>query len=296
MKDTQTGVTTLISSDSSGIQGNNGSHNPSIAADGRYVVFESDASNLVTGDTNGKLDVFMKDTQTGVTMLISSDSSGIQGNDGSSLSSLSSDGRYVVFMSAATNLVTGDVNFVEDIFMKDTQTGVTTLISSDSSGIQADSSSSLSSLSSDGRYVVFRSNATNLVTGDVNGMQDIFMKDTQTGVTTLISSDSSGVQGNSDSYEPAIAADGRYVVFMSEATNLVSGDTNGIQDIFMKDTQTGVTTLISSNASGVISNGASYLSSISSDGSYVTFVSLATNLVSNDTNGVDDIFYKRIVP
>jgi hypothetical protein len=296
MKDMQTGVTTLISSDSLGIQGDGSTNSPSISFDGRYIVFSSESTNLISGDINSTQDIFLKDTQTGVTTLISSDSFSVQSNGHSRTPWISSDGRYVVFESGATNFVSGDMNGDQDIFKKDIQTGVITLISSDSSSIQSNSYSGYASISSDGRYVAFMSAATNLVAGDVNGMEDVFMKDTLTGVTTLISSDSSGVQGNNNSTASSITADGRYVVFHSKASNLVTGDTNSFQDIFIKDTQTDVTILISSDSTGLQGNNTSNIPSVSSDGSYVAFLSRATNLVPNDTNGVDDIFYKRIVP
>lgn len=296
LKDTQTGATKLISSDSLGIQGGGVSNSPSISFDGRYIVFSSESTNLISGDINSTQDIFLKDTQTGVTTLISSDSFSVQSNGHSRTPWISSDGRYVVFESGATNFVSGDMNGDQDIFKKDIQTGVITLISSDSSSIQSNSYSGYASISSDGRYVAFMSAATNLVAGDVNGMEDVFMKDTLTGVTTLISSDSSGVQGNNNSTASSITADGRYVVFHSKASNLVTGDTNSFQDIFIKDTQTDVTILISSDSTGLQGNNTSNIPSVSSDGSYVAFLSRATNLVPNDTNGVDDIFYKRIVP
>jgi dipeptidyl aminopeptidase/acylaminoacyl peptidase len=294
MKDTQTGITTLISSDSAGVIGNNYSGSPVISLNGQYVVFYSTANNLVTGDTNNAVDIFMKNTQTGVTTLISSNSTGIIGNTGSSDPAISSDGRYIAFNSTANNLVTGDTNGRSDIFIKDTQTGITTLVSSDSAGTIGNNNSNSLAISSDGRYVAFSSYATNLIAGDTNNATDIFLKDTQTGVTTLVSSDSAGVIQNNTSYTPKVSSDGRYVVFTSESTNLVSGDTNGGSDIYLKDTQTGVTTLISSNSAGTIGNNASYNPAISLNNQYIVFTSYADNLVTGDTNSTSDIFCKDI--
>ncbi len=293
VRDTQTGVTTRVSTDSSGNEGNRGSLNPSISSGGRYVAFRSVASNLVTDDTNGENDIFVKDTQTGVTTRVSTDSSGNEAEYDSYDPSISSNGRYVAFYSRASNLVPGDTNGRDDIFVKDTQTGVTTRVSTDSSGNEGDGGSYDPSISSDGRYVAFQSLATNLVTGDTNDEWDVFVKDTQTGVTTRVSTDSSGNEAEYGSYDPALSSDGRYVAFWSGARNLVPGDTNSREDVFVKDTQTGVTTRVSTDSSGNEGNaGSAGRPSISSDGRYVAFKSVASNLVPEDTNGVLDVFVK----
>jgi Tol biopolymer transport system component len=292
LRDTQTGTTTRISVDSNGIQGNTWSDSPSISADGRYVAFRSDSSNLVSGDTNGTWDIFRHDIQTGITTRISLDSSGTQGNSRSYFPSISADGRYVAFSSGASNLVSGDTDWYRDVFLHDIQTGTTTRISVDSSGIQGNGDSDFPSISADGRYVAFESSASNLVSGDTNSMPDIFLHDTQTGITTRLSVDSSGTQGNSYSHYPSISADGRYVAFSSGASNLVNGDSNGITDVFLRDTQTGITTCISVNSSGPWWNTDSNFPSISADGRYVAFDSSASNLVSGDSNGSRDIFLR----
>ncbi len=293
IKDTQTGITTRISTNSAGNQANGTSTVTAISADGRYVAFWSNATNLVSGDTNLSTDSFIKDMQTGITTRISTDSAGNQGNGNSTVSAISADGRFIAFNSNASNLVSGDTNLVQDSFIKDTQTGITTRISTDSSGSEGNNSSTVSAISADGRYVAFHSIATNLVSGDTNLTRDSFIKDTQTGITTRISTNSAGNQGNNQSQVTAISADGRYVAFWSFATTLVSGDTNGVQDSFIKDTQTGITTRISTDSSGNQGNGNSTVSAISADGRYVAFYSQATNLVSGDTNGVvEDSFIK----
>src|SRR5258706_583306 len=192
------GSTIIISVASDGTQGNGYSSDSSISADGRYVAFTSDASNLVLGDTNNSRDVFVHDMQTGITTRVSVDSNGNQGNLASVGSSISADGRYVAFGSSASNLVLGDTNNSSDVFVHDMQTGITTRVSVDSNGNQGNLDSSGSSISADGRYVAFNSNASNLVTGDTNGTFDIFVHDMQTGVTTRVSADSNGNQGNFD--------------------------------------------------------------------------------------------------
>jgi Tol biopolymer transport system component len=293
VRDLVTGVNTLVSLSSAGTQGNGGAGSPSRSFDGRYVAFVSDSTDLVPGDTNGHLDVFVRDLQAGTTIRASVDSSGAQGNDDSSLfsvPSISADGRYLAFDSLATNLVPGDTNVQPDVFVRDLQAGTTTRVSVDSSGGQADDYSLQPSISADGRYVAFWSGATNLVPGDTNGQPDVFVKDLQTGATIRVSSDSSGTQGNGISLVPSISADGRYVAFVSDATNLVVGDGNGAADVFLRDLLTGTTTLVSVDSSGAQSNGASASPTISAAGRFVAFTSAATNLVQGDTNGWEDAF------
>ncbi len=257
------GSTLRVSTDSAGTEANASSGGTpftsasATSGDGRYVVFESDATNLVAGDNNGAADIFVKDTQTGVTTRVSTDSAGNEANSSSFHKTISADGRYVAFTSYATNLVPGDTNGVWDVFVKDMQTGTTTRVSTDSAGGEGTSgfASSVPSISADGRYVAFQSEAGNLVAGDTNSASDIFVKDTQTGVTTRVSTDSTGTQSDGASFVPNISADGRYVAFQSLATNLVAGDTNGVYDIFLKDTQTGVTTRVSTDSAGTQAKG-----------------------------------------
>ncbi|MDQ2973364.1 MAG: hypothetical protein M3Q79_02695, partial [bacterium] len=295
--DNQTVAVTKVSTSSAGVQGNGASAWPSISSDGRYVAFESIANNLVAGDTNFAYDVFLKDLQTGTTTRVSTDSSGAESNSSSGWLSISPNGRYVAYYSDATNLVAGDTNSQIDLFIKDTQTGITTRANTDSSGTQAVGGGSYyPSFSADGRYVVFQSTATNLVAGDTNALDDVFLKDTQTGTTTRISTDSLGAQATGgNSFRPDISSDGRYVVFYSTASNLVAGDTNTFRDVFIKDTQTGITTRLSTDSSGAQSDGQSYFPKISADGRYVAFESGATNLVAGDTNGRYDVFRKDTV-
>jgi Tol biopolymer transport system component len=284
------GTTTRVSVASDGMQGNSQSTFPFISADGRYVAFESDASNLVPGDTNDLSDVFVHDQQTGQTTLVSVASDGTQGNHRSLSPSLSADGRYVAFDSAANNLVLGDTNSSVDVFVHDRQTGQTSRVSVASDGTQANGSSSRPSISADGRYVTFESGASNLVPGDTNNKQDVFVHDRQTGETSRVSVASDGTQGNYGGESPSISADGRYVTFRSWASNLVPGDTNGMSDIFVHDRQTGQTTIVSVASDGTQGNGNPQYPSISAHGRYVAFSSLASNLVLGDTNDRWDVF------
>jgi Tol biopolymer transport system component len=293
VKDTVTGITVRVSTDSNGAQGNGISYNSSISSDGRYVAFWSGASNLVADDTNFTNDVFVKDMVTGRTARVSTDSGGAQANGESSFAAISANGRYVAFRSNASNLVVGDTNGVWDIFVKDTLMGTIRRVSTSSSGAQADRDSHDPSISSDGRYVTYQSDASNLVPGDTNFRWDIFMRDTVTGTTTRLSTDSNGVQATGFSYSPSISGDGRYVAFRSEASNLVAGDAYFNFDIFVKDTSTGMTTRVSADSSGLQGNGNSSEPAISGDGQYVAFSSDATNLLAGDENGVRDIFIKH---
>ncbi len=289
--DRQTAQTTRVSVSSEGVQGNSHSEWPSISSDGRYVAFQSWASNLVPNDTNDANDIFVHDRQTGQTTRVSVDSAGVQGNYHSYYPSISSDGRYVTFQSFASNLVANDTNRMSDIFVHDRQTAQTTRVSVSSEGVQGNHHSYNPSISSDGRYLAFDSYASNLVPNDTNGgIGDVFVHDRETGQTTIVSVDSAGMQGNLWSSYPSISSDGRYVAFQCYASNLVPNDTNGTMDILVHDRETGQTTRVSVNSEGVQGNDYSGFPSISPDGRYVAFESIASNLVPNDTNGDCDIF------
>lgn len=273
------GETTFVSVDSEGQQGNEGSFNPSISADGRYVAFESAATDLVPGDTNQATDVFVHDRTTSATTRVSVSSTGAEGSGYSTYSSISADGRSVTFTSHADNLVPGDSNAAHDIFVHDRTAHITTRVSVSSTGAQANLDSYSSAISADGRYVVFQSGADNLVPGDTNAMSDIFVHDRLTGKTRRVSVNSAGMQGNNLSiYDPAISADGRYVVFASAADNLVPGDTNEAWDVFVHDRTTEITTRVSVSSAGKQGNNISYSAKISADGRYVAFASAAQNL------------------
>jgi len=285
------GDITLVSVSSSGIQGNGFSRSADISADGRFVTFRSDASNLVAGDTNGDEDIFVRDTQTGQTTRISVSSSGTQADGGSFYPAISADGRFIAFMSDASNLISGDTNGLTDIFLHDRQTSVTTRVSVSSNGQQGNNiSESYVSISGDGRLIAFNSEATNLVDGDTNGFSDVFVHDRQTGITERVSLDSNDAQTNEGSSNPSISANGRFVAFSSSATNLVSGDTNTHSDIFVRDRQTGVTTRVSVNSSGVEADRGARDASISGDGRYITFSSEATNLLNEEPYGYPHVY------
>lgn len=224
------------------------------------------------------------------------DSSGIQGTDVSRFPSISGNGRYIAFRSDAPNLVAGDTNGVRDAFVRDLVTGVTTRVSVDGSGAQGNGHTHSPSISDDGRYVAFGSKSSNLVAGDTNGSTDVFVHDTVTGATTRVSVDSAGAQGNGLSDQPAISADGRHVAFTSDAPNLVVGDTNATNDVFVHDTTTGVTTRASVDSAGAegMSGYWSEHAAISADGRHVAFYSLA-DLAPDGSNPNPDVFVRDTV-
>jgi Tol biopolymer transport system component len=285
------GTTERLSVSSAGEQGDGPSAAPAISAEGRFVVFSSSASNLVPGDTNGHIDVFVRDRDSGTTERVSVSSAGEQGNSISGMPAISADGRYVAFWSQAYNLVPGDTNGYPDVFVRDRVSGTTQRVSMSSAGEQGNYDSLWPSISADGRFVAFMSQASNLVPGDT-GYYDVFVRDRVSGTTERVSVSSAGEQGNGPSSDPAISADGRFVVFSSSASNLVPGDTNGHIDVFVRDQVSGTTERASVSSAG---EQASYYSrdpAISADGRYVAFWSQAYNLVPGDTDGYNDVFVR----
>lgn len=278
--DAAAGLTQRVSVASDGSEAELAAGTFAISGDGRYVTFASASTNLVPNDTNAKTDVFVHDRETGMTRRISVASDGSEANDHSGQSVLSGNGRYVVFESRASNLVPGDTNGTTDIFVHDLQTGETRRVSVASDGTQANGFSSLPAISANGQYVAFESFAGNLVSGDTNNKKDIFVHNLQTGITELASVASDGTQGNSWGQRPSISADGRYVSFDTDATNLVAGDTNGEFDVFVRDRQTGTTRRVSVGSTGVQSDRDALRSQISGDGRHVVFYSSATTLVT----------------
>ena len=294
VRDRQLGITERVSVSSMGEQGNFDSESPSISADGRFVVYSSHASNLVEGDTNLHLDVFVHDRETSETERVSVSSSGNQGTGGGSYyPSISGDGRYVVFSSNATNLVNGKTRSDSDVFKRDRQTGLTERISVSFTGEEGNKESRNPSISADGRFVVFGSSANNLIAQDTNQAGDIFIRNNSTGEVELISKSFSGEQANGTSNNPSTSADGQVVAFVSTASNLVDEESNDLMEIFVHDRQTGVPELISVSSEGHRANDFSQNPSISSDGYMVAFESFASNLVEKDKSWGGDIFVRN---
>jgi len=267
-------------------------HTVSTSAEGRYIAFDSEAADLTAGDTNGVADVFVRDRLAGTTERVSLGDGGEQGNAGSWRPAISGDGRCIAFMSFATNLLPEDANGCWDIFLRDRHTGRTELVSANLQGLPAASHSWWPSISADGRCVAFESDAPDLVPGDENGGMDIFVRDRGAGVTERVSVSSVGAEANGESFHPAISPDGRFVAFMSYASNLVAGDTNGVGDIFVHDRAAGTTERVSLSSAEAQGNAYSRMPAISLEGRFVAFESLASNLVAGDSNARIDVFVR----
>ena len=293
------GLTELVSVRSNGKQGDGISARasaPSVNGNGLVVAFDSAATNLVGGDTNGAVDVFVRDRTSGRTQRISVSSKGKQANGSSTGPAVSGDGHLVAFASGASNLVPGDSNGVSDIFVNDRVTGETTRVSVAADGTQGNANSiGTAAISADGRFVAFTSDASNLVPQPAS-LRHIYVKELVTGAIERVSVDSAGnpAQGFVAS-SPSISGDGRFVAFASGASNLVPGDTNGHTDVFVHDRQTGATVRVSVDSTGGQSNDESLRPDISTGGRFVTFDSAASNLVPGDTNGVPDVFVHDLI-
>jgi Tol biopolymer transport system component len=274
-----------------GVESNGSSRDPALSADGRFVAFTSSATNLVADDTNRRSDVFVRDRETATTERVSLGPNGHQGNGHSGEPALSADGRFVAFVSSASNLVPGDTNAIEDVFVHDRRTGVTERVSNGLNGSQPNSYSEEPALSADGRLVAFTSRATNLVPSDTNNAKDVFVHDRRTRVTRRVNVGPNGRQANGDAYVPALSATGRFVAFASAAGNLIYGDTNG-WDVFVHDRRTGSTERASVGPAGRQADSTSYWAALSATGRFVAFTSHASNLVPGDTNGTEDVFVR----
>lgn len=279
-----------VSVTSAGAQANGPSTHPVISADGRYIAFLSAADNLGGPQTFTFVDAYRHDRQTGVTTLITRGLNGAEANGDSSDLSISADGRFIVFTSDASNLVADDTNGVSDVFLYDAQTQAITRLSVTADGQQLTEFSGTPSISADGAFVAFTSRAPNLVAGDTNGTTDIFVRDLQTSTLERVSQNSGGEGANQASFNPVISADGNVVVFETSASNLMPGTPEGITQIYAYIRSADVILRVSASSAGTAGDGASFSPSLSADGRYVVFESLATNLVPGDTNGLRDIF------
>jgi len=288
-----TGKTSRVSVGGRNRQANGPSHSArGISYNGRYVVFESFATNLVKGDTNGTWDVFLRDRKAHRTKLVSLSSTGKHGNGSSSDPVISASGRYIAFEAVASNLVPHDTNGSTDILLRDMSAHRTTRMSVNSKGAQGIASSYSASITPDGRYVAFES-FSNLAGKDGNHVADVFLRDRVAGKTYRISLSSKGRVGNGYSSDPAISANGRYVAFESAATNFTRNDTNAHVDVFIRDRATGRTRCASVTPGGHVGNAAASDPSFSDSGKVVVFEAEASNLISGDTNGRTDAFYRK---
>lgn len=298
LKDLDSGDVKLVSSDSDGAPAEGINGHASISEDGRYVAFVSSASNLVADDENGRRDIFIKDTHTSEVRMASVSEEGEAADGDSDMPSISADGRLVAFKSVAENLSGKDFNNASDVFVKNMDTGDLAIASSDVNGNPGNKASGYDALdiSSDGRFVAFESEATELVGDDVNGKRDIFIKNLESGEVVLASADAEGAPGDDDSYESvSLSSDGLLVAFSSNAENLVSGDEINKEDVFIKNMVTGEVTMVSADSTGSPGNGESVEIKVSGDGNSAAFVSQADNLVADDTNAKADVFIKYLV-
>lgn len=259
---------------------------PDISHNGRYVTFSSSARGLVAGDTDDKVDVFVRDRLIRATERVSVSSQGTAGNNYSFKSRMSSDGNWVVFGSDASNFTTGDVNASDDVFLRDRSNSLTTLLAPLTYG---------KDISGDAAFVAFASDDMDLLPGTVNTWSDVFVLERATGALSRVSVSSDGIEANHRSLDPRLNADGRIVVFYSEANNLVPDDTNLITDLFVHDVATGTTERVNVASDGSQANGPTQAeTAVSDDGTRIAFFSEATNLVSGDTNHSSDVFVRDL--
>jgi uncharacterized repeat protein (TIGR01451 family) len=279
------GVTQRVSVDSAGNQGNDASgflSPPAISGDGRFVAFDSTATNLIAGG-NLPFNIFVHDRQTGAAEIVSVSSSGRQGEGLSSFPDVSHDGRFVAFDSDAPNLVRGDRNGTTDVFRHDRVTGETVLVSVSSDGQQGDISSHAPAISADGRFIVFHANSA-LVPADTNNLTDVYVRDVQAGTTALVSVAVDGTAGNGTSFIQDISGNGQFVAFVSDATTLIQNDADGTTpNVYVRDLLAGTTELASLGSDGTQAEvGFFDIPAISADGNFVAF-STFTALVPQDT-------------
>lgn len=287
----------LLSASAQGAQGTAGAFSPAVSQDGRFVAFESAASNLVPGDTNGKSDIFVVDRAQHQIARVSLGLGGAEQNGDAHQPEISGDGRFVAFLSNGTNLVQGATLAVSQVYLYDRQAGTTELISRTPAGKPGATGAYAPAIDRTGRYVAFESDDDDLADPRMpSWVYGIYIRDRMQGTTTRISVDGTGATGNFPSTRAAISADGRYVAFQSEATNLVAGDGNGAIDVFVRDRMQGtlVRASVGGSGAGTEGNGPSNTPALSADGRYVAFTSAATNLVTGDTNGHADVFVRDL--
>jgi Tol biopolymer transport system component len=303
----------LISVSGDGTPGNGPSSMPVISGDGRFIAFQSDATNLANGDGNGAMDIFVRDRLSGKTTLVSRGLGDQSGAGLSNVPNISRDGAYIIFQSNAPDLVAGDTNATTDVFRYATATGAIETVSVTAEGASLAGGSVLGSeavvgpcLSGDGRHIVFQSTASNAVSGDGNGQIDILAKDMTTGRVSLISMRANGEQTQFPSVSPTISVDGRFVVFGTQDPLIVPGDTNRRQDMFLRDRDDDNDGIfdepspikirrVSVGSDGIQPTLASYGGRICDDGRCVLFTTTAGNLVPGDTNGFPDVFHNSLL-
>lgn len=295
--DTQKKTVELVSLANSGDKLTGFANQPSISNDGRYVCFRTNATDLGPTDTNGKLDIYVRDRELETSTLVSISTGNVQSDENCSDGIISGNGKFVAFRSASNLLVSMDMNSAEDVFVRDIDGGTTERVSISTGSVEAEFNCENPSISYDGSYVAFDSSSTNLVTGDSNMKFDVFLRDRTMNTTELVSVDSDENQGANDSTEPSISDDGNLVAFTSSAFDLSEGsDNNGVSDIFVRDRADGTTKRVSDSSIGVQADGGCSNPSISANGRYVAFESASTTLVSGFTDGtVRDVYLRDLI-
>jgi hypothetical protein len=301
--DAQTGTNTLVSMNrDSGLVSDGICSSPVVSSNGQFVAFTGSGTNLAANSFDGQFHAYIRDQQAGITQLLDGDTNGIgAGVPTMTVPGLSADGRFVVFDCASGNLVPNDRNHAEDVFVRDTVAETTELISVPDPTLSSYTPNGNSgfypgSVSADGRYVAFSSDADDLVPGDTNSQRNVFVRDLLLSTNVLVSADTNGVAASGFSFEPSISGDGRYVAFSSYASNLVAGDANNAQDVFLRDLQMGTTMLVSASLDGVHpGNSNSFSPTISEDGRYVLFHSKASNLAAGSFgSGIENLFLRDV--
>ena len=294
--DRQTGQPSLISISNVGDAGNGASSQPTISAEGRFVAFTSVAPNLAPIPGAVGSQIFLRDTQSNTTTLVSQDAVSNAGNGASSQPTISADGRYVAFISAATNLAPIVGGSGSQIFLRDTQANQTILVSRDTTGNAGNGASSEATISGNGQFVAFTSQATNLASLVGGSGSQVFLRDTIGNFTSVVSRDTTGNAGNGASSEATISGNGQFVAFTSQATNLASLVGGSGSQIFLRDTQGNQTSFVSkdNNAPANAGNGASSAPAVIGDGGFVAFASLASTLASGANTGSQA--YVRAIP
>ncbi len=285
VRDRLTGTVSLLDLNSTGEQANTGISDFDVSDGGRYLVFSSGATNLVTPDYNNGADIYLRDLHTGITSLIYRNS--FTGENSNHVA-ISGDGNWIVFQTQQP----ASENYTS-IYLVNRKTLTLTRISNGTGGTAPNNLSLNSDINYDGSAIVFESYASNLVSSDTNGQDDIFLWQRATGSISRINVSSSGTQANNLSQFPHISGDGNSVVFASTATNLVSLSTTHSQ-VYLHQINTGATSLVSVNTSGLCGNSGAGTPEFSEDGNYVVFASNSSDLVSSDTNSGYDIFVRDL--
>lgn len=267
-----------------------GVEKPFMSQNGAWIVFTSAASNLLQGESNGQKEVFSYFLATREVRHLSIPGGGGLGNGSSEANGISSDGRWVLLTSQASNFASNDQNSASDVFLFDQLNGELLLVSAGLSGAPGNGASLGRDLTPDGRFVVFSSSASDL-TSDDDAAWDVFVWDRTTGVTERISMGPGDQQTNVQSGSHAhISEDARYVSFHSQSDLLSPGDKNGAFDIFLSDRMTKVTSRVSRSLAGGETDGNVFVLGMSDDARYFSSYAAATDLVEDDTNALSDVF------